>query len=140
MGKLLVAFAIVLFGVVAAEPGYGYYGRGYGYGGYHGGYGGYRGHYYGKRSSDADAEAEAEAEAGPTAAAEPGYYGAYGHHAYGYGYASPYAYGHHYYGKRSADAEPGYGYYGHGYGGYRGGYHGYGHGYGYGYYGLKVPE
>ena len=39
-----------------------------------------------------------------------------------------------YYGKRSADAEPGYGYYGHhGYGGY--GHHGYGHGYGYGYYG-----
>ena len=36
-----------------------------------------------------------------------------------------------YYGKRSADAEPGYGYYGHRYGGY----HGYGHGYGYGYYG-----
>ena len=44
-----VAFAIALFGVVAAEPGYGYgYGHGYrGYGGY--GYGGYRGHYYGKR-------------------------------------------------------------------------------------------
>merc|ERR1712226_1641960 len=37
--------------------------------------------------------------------------------------------------ERSADAEPGYGYYGHGYGGYRGGSHGYGHGYGYGYYG-----
>merc|ERR550519_1315747 len=95
--KLLVAFAIVLFGVVAAEPGYG----GYGYGGY-GGYGGYRGYHYGKRSADAEADAE------PTAAAEPGYYGhAYGHRAYGYGYASPYAYGHHYYGKRSADAEPG---------------------------------
>merc|ERR1712062_620747 len=98
--KLLVAFAIVLFGVVSAEPGYGY-GHGYrGYGGYGGGYGGY-GH-YGKR----DAEAEPEADAEATAAAEPGYgyYGhGYGHRAYGYGYASPYAYGHHgYYGKRSA--------------------------------------
>merc|ERR1719507_332977 len=85
--KLLVAFAIVLFGVVAAEPGYGGYGYGGyrgGYGGYHGGYhGGYRGHYYGKRSADAEAEADAE----PTAAAEPGYgyYGhSYGHRAYGY--------------------------------------------------------
>merc|ERR1711953_149776 len=36
--KLLIAFAIALFGVVSAEPGYGYYGRGYGYGGYRGGY------------------------------------------------------------------------------------------------------
>merc|ERR1719411_810161 len=102
--KLLIAFAIALFGVVSAEPGYGYYGRGYGYGGYRG--------YYGKRSADAEPEAEADAE--PTAAAEPGY-GYYGHgygHGY-YGYARPYAYGHRgYYGKRSADAEPGYGYYG----------------------------
>merc|ERR1719192_1092301 len=91
--KLLIAFAIALFGVVSAEPGYGYYGRGYGYGGYRGGYhgyGGYRG-YYGKRSADAEPEAEADAE--PTAAAEPGY-GYYGHgygHGY-YGYARPYAY------------------------------------------------
>merc|ERR1711936_1396365 len=106
--KLLIAFAIALFGVVSAEPGYGYYGRGYGYGGYRGGYhgyGGYRG-YYGKRSADAEPGAEADAE--PTAAAEPGY-GYYGHYGY--------------YGKRSADAEPGYGYYGRGYG-----YGGYGHG------------
>merc|ERR1712083_1137977 len=83
--KLLVAFAIVLFGVVAAEPGYGY-GHGYGYGGYRGyggyGYGGYRGHYYGKRSADA----------------EPGYgyyghgYGGYrgGYHGYGHGYGYGY--------------------------------------------------
>merc|ERR1719445_1474187 len=83
--KLLVAFAIALFGVASAEPGYGYgygYGRGYGYGGYRGGYGGYRG-YYGKRSADAEADAE------PTAATEPGYgyYGhGYGHRAYGHGY------------------------------------------------------
>merc|ERR1739838_1050857 len=60
--------------------------------------------------------------------------GHYGYRGYGYGY--PYSYGHYgYYGKRSADAEPTaeaaaaptaeadpwYGYYGHGYGlGYRG--------------------
>ena len=69
-----VAFAIVLFGVVSAEPGYGYggYGGYRGYGGY--GYGGYRGGYghYGKR----DAEAKAD----------PYLYGGYYGHGLGHGY------------------------------------------------------
>merc|ERR1711954_512507 len=81
-------------------------------------------------------EPEAEAKAVADPKADPyliygGYYGL-GHHYYGYPY-----YG--YYGKRSADADakaeadPWYGYYGHGYGlGYYGRYYG-GH-YGYPYY------
>merc|ERR1712088_836266 len=73
------------------------------------------------------------------ASAEPGY--GYGHHlGYGYGHHLGYGYGHgygyhgHYLGKRSAAAEPaaaaepGYGYYGHGYGHA----YGYGHPYAYG--------
>merc|ERR1712001_780826 len=81
--KLLVAFAIVLFGVVAAEPGYGYYGHGGYYGGYRGGYygyGGYRGHYYGKRSADA------EPGYGYYSHGYGGYRGGYHGHAYGHGY------------------------------------------------------
>merc|ERR1712179_579945 len=51
MGKLLVAVALVLLGVVVAEPGYGY--RSHGYGGYSRGYGGYGGHHgYGKREAE----------------------------------------------------------------------------------------
>merc|ERR1711970_1145272 len=62
--NLLIATALAVLGIAAAEPGYRYGGYG-GYGGYRG-YGGY-GHYLGKRSADAEAE--------------PGYgYGGYGHY------------------------------------------------------------
>merc|ERR1711862_828698 len=96
-------------------------------------------------------EPEAEAKAVADPKADPyliygGYYGL-GHHYYGYPY-----YG--YYGKRSAEAEPApaadakaeadpwYGYYGHGYGlgyyrGYYGGHYGYPY---YGYYGKRSAD
>merc|ERR1719436_1460735 len=114
--KLLVAFAIVLFGVVAAEPGYGYFGHS-SYGS-HGGYGGYgygASHYYGKRAADAD-------ESVPIVlpiAARP-FYGYYGNPAYGYGNApTAYGYGNIVVGKSADDMDEadekgwaGYGYYG----------------------------
>merc|ERR1712158_296705 len=136
--------------------GYGYGGRGYGRG-YYGkreaeaepscGYG--RG-YYGKRSADAEPKADAGViVAGPAATiattsdaahtyAAPALTTSYG---YGLGYSAGYPYGSlayaapysnfgAYYGKRSADAEPGYGY-------GRGGYGYGGRGYGRGYYGKR---
>merc|ERR1711942_449628 len=81
--NILIAVSLAVLGIVAAEPGYRYYGHGYGHG-YSHGYGHGYGH-YGKRSAEA----------------EPGY--GYGH-GYGYGgYGHGYGHG---YGKRSADAEP----------------------------------
>merc|ERR1711872_455111 len=52
--NLLIATALAILGIAAAEPGYGGY-RGYGgYGSYHGGYRGYGGYsHIGKRSADA---------------------------------------------------------------------------------------
>jgi len=69
----------------------------------------------GKRSADAEPEADADADA---------YYGYYGYG--GHGYALPghsyahfgYGYPYHHYGKRSAEPEPHYGYYGYPYGYY----------------------
>ena len=55
--------------------------------------------------------AAAAPEAEPKAAADPYYYGGYGHLGYGLGYRTyGYGLGGHYYGKRSAEAEPYYGY------------------------------
>merc|ERR1711915_1025611 len=89
-------------------------------------------------------EAEAKAVADPKADPYLLYGGYYGHGLGHYGYYG-YPYGGYYYGKRSAKAEadPWYGYYGHGYGlgyyGYGLGYYGglYGH---YGYYGKRSAE
>merc|ERR1712024_342964 len=134
--KFLVLAALVA--VAAAEAGYGYGRGGYGYGGR--GYG--RG-YYGKRSADAEADAGVIV-AGPagtiatTSYAAPALTTSYGYGlgysaGYPYGslaYAAPYANFGAYYGKRSADAEPGYGY-------GRGGYGYGGRGYGRGYYGKR---
>merc|ERR1712037_849102 len=75
-------------------------------------------------------EPEPEAKAVANPKADPyllygSYYGGLGHHYGGYGYGGyPY---YSYYGKRSAEADPWYGYYGHGYG--------LGYGYGLGHYG-----
>merc|ERR1712002_1119950 len=91
--NLVIATALAVLGIAAAEPGYRYGGYG-GHGGY-GGYGGY-GHYLGKRSAEAEA------------VAEPGYgFGGYGGYHGGYGGYGGYG---HYLGKRSAEAEPGYRY------------------------------
>jgi len=151
------------YGKREAEPGYG----GYGYGGRsYGGYG-----RYGKREAEAEPKAEADViVAGPSGTiATTGFAApiAYAGHAlaapsaYGLGYAAglPYStYGslayaapHYgtYYGKRSADAEPGYGGYGYGgrsYGRYgkreaEPGYGGYGYGgRSYGRYGKREAE
>ena len=56
--------------------------------------------------------AAAAPEAEPKAAADPYYYGGYGHLGYGLGYRTyaGYGLGGHYYGKRSAEAEPYHGY------------------------------
>merc|ERR1712024_222308 len=175
--KFLVLAALVAVADADAEPGYGY--GGYGYGGR--GYG--RG-YYGKRSADAEADAgvvlagpsgtiATTSYAAPVVGAAPVAVAAHTYAApalttsYGYGlgysagypygslaYAAPYANFGAYYGKRSADAEPGYGYgrggYGRGYYGKReaeaepgygrGGYGYGGRGYGRGYYGKRDAE
>merc|ERR1712183_251557 len=76
---------------------------------------------HGKKKRSADAEPEADAEADADADAYYGYYG-YGGHGYalpGHSYAHfGYGYPYHHYGKRSAEPEPHYGYYGYPYGYY----------------------
>merc|ERR1712156_166579 len=136
--KMKVFVIAALVAAASADPWYGY--GGYGYHGYGGrSYVGPTTWGLGKRSADSEPEAapEAEAEADP----HYGYYGQYAWpSAYGYGYGlglyGPGIAGHptgtsyvarspqgaRYLGKRSAEAEPHYGY----------GHLGYGAGYGYG--------